>query len=178
MGLVIVALSARFGGYDALADPVGWVLVLLGLRRMPGLPRLRHLFVLVALALAVSCVVWWPATSVWLDGQHPSLRWALTLPQLGVQLLLAHALASAARTAGDDAAARWLRLVLAAVVVLGLLPVLVFANGSDRLEAWSYVAAAFVAIWVVWLLFSYAARPWARGLEPTAGTPGGGTAAR
>lgn len=168
MGLVIVALSARFGGYDALADPVGWLLVLLGLRRMPALPRLRDVLVLAGLALAVSCVVWWPATSAWLDDQHPSLRWALTLPQLGAQLLLAHALASAARTTGDDAAARWLRLVPGAVVVVGLLPVLVFATGSDRLEAWSYVAAALVAIWVVWLLFSYAARPWARTLETAA----------
>lgn len=177
MGLVVVALSARFGGYDALADPVGWLLVLVGLRRMPGLPRLSHVLVLAGLALAVACVVWWPATSTWLDGQHPSLRWALTLPQLGVQLLIAHTLASTARSSGDGSAARWLRLVLAAVVVVGLLPVLVFATGSDRLEAWSYVAAALVAIWVVWLLFSYAARPWARALEPTAGDSGSGTAA-
>ena len=30
MGLVIVALHAEFGGFDALPDPLGWVLVLLG----------------------------------------------------------------------------------------------------------------------------------------------------
>ncbi len=27
-GLLIVVLVARFGGYDALADPLGWLLVL------------------------------------------------------------------------------------------------------------------------------------------------------
>jgi hypothetical protein len=166
MGLVIVALSARFGGYDALADPAGWLLVVLGLRRIPDLERRREQIVVAVLALAVSCVVWWPATSTWLDGQHPSLRWALTLPQLGFQVLLAHVLAARAKAAGDSAAARWLRQVLVAVVVVGLLPVLVFATGSGQLEVWSYVAAALVAIWVVWLLFVCAPRPWARGPEP------------
>ena len=40
MGLVIVFLAARFGGYDALPDPVGWGLVVAGLlplrRRLPS----------------------------------------------------------------------------------------------------------------------------------------------
>ena len=31
MGLVIVFVSARFGAYDALPDPVGWGLVVAGL---------------------------------------------------------------------------------------------------------------------------------------------------
>ena len=34
MGLVIVVLVARYGEYDALADPLGWLLVLWGVRRM------------------------------------------------------------------------------------------------------------------------------------------------
>ena len=39
MGLVIVVVSARFGGYDALADPVGWALVVAGLLPLrTGLP--------------------------------------------------------------------------------------------------------------------------------------------
>lgn len=163
MGLVIVALSARFHGYDALADPVGWLLVLLGLRRLTGLQHVRdHLMVVAAVALVVACVVWWPDVSVWLDGQHPSLRWALTLPQLAVQVLLAQALATRATTADDRDAARWLRQVLVAVVVVGLLPVLVFATGSADLEMWSYVAAALVAIWMIGLLFVVAPRGWAR----------------
>lgn len=171
MGLLVVALSARFGGYDALADPLGWVLVVLGVRRLPGLSRARDLLVLAVVALVVSCVVWWPATSEWLDDQHPSLRWALTLPQLGMQVLLAHELSLRARAAGDRPAARWLRQVLVAVVLVGLLPVLVFATGSELLEVWSYVAAALVAIWMIWLLFVCAPRPWAREAEaPAAGT--------
>jgi len=173
MGLVVVALSAHFGGYDALADPVGWVLVLLGLRRTPTLARHRELSVLVWLALVVSCVVWWPATSTWLDDQHASLRWALTLPQLAVQVLLAHGLAARARSAGDGEAARWLRQVLVAVVVVGVLPVLAFATGSDALELGTYVVAALVAIWMIWLLFVCAPRPWAREAEAT--DPGPGT---
>ena len=38
IGLVIIALRAEFGGYDALADPVGWLLVLLGVRSLPVEP--------------------------------------------------------------------------------------------------------------------------------------------
>ena len=41
MGFVFIALYARWHGYDLYADPVGWVLVLLGVRRLPaGTPYL------------------------------------------------------------------------------------------------------------------------------------------
>ena len=73
--------------------------------------------------------------------------------------------AARARAAGDAPAGRWLRQVMVAVVLVGLLPVLVFATGSGQLEAWSYIAAALVAIWAIWLLFVCAPRPWARDLE-------------
>ena len=46
MGLVIVVLRAPFGGFDALADPVGWGLVVAGLLPLAGLhlrlPQRRH----------------------------------------------------------------------------------------------------------------------------------------
>ena len=42
MGLVIIALRAEFGGYDALADPLGWLLVLLGVRTLPVEPERRR----------------------------------------------------------------------------------------------------------------------------------------
>lgn len=161
MGLVVVAISARFGGYDALADPLGWVLVLLGLRGLTGLPERRTLLALAGLALAVSCVVWWPATQSWLDGEDPALRWALTLPQLGVEGLTCLALARRAAGQGASPATRWLRLVTGAVVLVAVLPVLAFAAGSTAVEVWSYVAATLVLVWVIWLLFAYAARPWA-----------------
>lgn len=159
MGLVVVAISARFGGYDALADPLGWVLVLIGLRTMSALPERRTLLGLAGLALAVSCLVWWPAAQAWLDGEDPALRWALTLPQLGVEGLTCWSLARRAASAAPGAA-RWLRLAAGAVVLVGVLPVLAFAAGSTTTEVWSYVAATLVLIWVIWLLFAYASRPW------------------
>lgn len=174
MGLVVVAISARFGAYDALADPLGWLLVLLGSRALTVIPERRLLLALAALALVVSSVVWWPATQAWLDAEHPSLRWALTLPQLGVEGLVCLALARRASTSatapgtGNAArheaatAARWLRLATAAVGVVAVLPVLAFAAGSAATEVWSYVAATAVVLWVIWLLFAYAARSWVR----------------
>ena len=41
MGLVIVALSARVAGHDVLADPAGWLLVALGVARLPAELALR-----------------------------------------------------------------------------------------------------------------------------------------
>ena len=65
MGLVIIALSARFAGYDALADPVGWVLVALGVARLPaelsqrGTLLVYAPLVLVAAGLALGLVAVW-----------------------------------------------------------------------------------------------------------------------
>jgi len=60
MGLVIVLLSARVNGYDLLADPLGWVLVLIGLGSVP-VPQRGALRALATVSLVVSVVVWFPA---------------------------------------------------------------------------------------------------------------------
>ena len=171
MGLVIVVLSARFHGYDALPDPVGWVLVLLGVRACPaGLPHRANLLGLAALAGVVSAVVWLPAVTDALYDADASLGWAVNLPQILFTALLCHALSGPAEAAGDARAARWLRLTRTATIVIGLLPVLVFGAGLDALEITSYLAAAIVAVLLVWLLFAYASRPWALPTQRTADT--------
>ena len=50
--------------------------------------------------------------------------------------------------------------------MVGLLPVLVFGARESSLEVPSYLAAGAVALLLIWLLFAYAARPWARGAGP------------
>jgi hypothetical protein len=163
MGLVIIAMSARFGGYDALADPVGWVLVVLGVRRLtPELPARGPLLGLATLAGLVSAVVWFPQVTSALYDADPSLAWAADLPQLVFSALLCHVLSERAREAGDPRAARWLATTRTLLVVVGLLPVLVFGAGMSGLELASYLAAGTVALLLIWLLFTYSARPWAR----------------
>ena len=106
MGLVIVALHAEFGGFDALADPLGWVLVLLGVRDLPvDLESRRTLLGLAALAGAVSIPLWIPGVSDALYDTDPALLWAVNLPQLGFGGLLAHVLARRAADTEDTRAA-------------------------------------------------------------------------
>ena len=158
MGLLVVALTARLHGYDALPDPVGWVLVLLGLRRL-GLSR--ALSALAVAALVVSVVVWWPPAQDVLDALHPSLWWAATLPQLATCALLCRELAARATGAGDSRAAAWLRTATVLVVLSAVAPVLAFsaAVADDALAA-VYAAAAGVVLLLIVLLFSCAGRPW------------------
>lgn len=159
MGLLVVALTARVHGYDALPDAVGWVLVLLGIRRLRLSPVLGALALA---ALAVSVVVWWPPVQDALDDLHPSLWWAANLPQLATCALLCRELATRADAAGDRRATAWLRTTTVLVGVSALAPVLAFsADASDDALAAVYAGAAGVVLLLIVLLFSYAARPWA-----------------
>lgn len=171
MGLVIVALSAPVaGGYDALPDPLGWLLVVLGTRALPDRVPRRHVVVALAwLAAAASVPLWVPGFSDAAYAIHPSLGWALNLPQLGFAAVLCHSLAGSALAAEDHRAAAWLRTAMAGFVAAVVLPVIVFGAGIGSLELTSYVAAVIVLISLIWLLFAYSARPWAL----TAQTPRG-----
>jgi hypothetical protein len=160
MGLVIVVLAAKYAGYDAFADPLGWLLVLWGVRRLADHATLLTL----ALgALLVACVVWFPATQELLDRSDPSLRWAINLPQVLFCAALCRHLAALAGDAGDQRARAWLRTTLLFNVVLAVAPVLVFAASADDLLGTVYAAAAAVVLLLIVLLFAYADRPWAPG---------------
>jgi len=158
MGLVIVVLVARFDGYDALADPVGWLLVVWGVRRMADSSTLLTL----ALgALLMAGAVWFPATQDLLDRSDPSLRWAINLPQVLFCVLLCRQLGGDAGSAGDHRARAWLRTAMLCNVVLAVAPVLVFAASADDLMTSVHAAAAGVVLLLIVLLFAYAGRPWA-----------------
>ncbi len=163
MGLVIVACDrpAR-QRVRRPAGPVGWLLVLLGVRGLPGdLPRRGAVVTLAWLAAAVSVPLWFPGVSDAAYATHPSLGWALNLPQLGFAALLCHSLATRAVAAEDRKAGSWLRMAMAGFVAAALLPVVVFGAGVASLEVATYVGAALVLIALIWLLFAYSARPWA-----------------
>ncbi len=160
MGLVIVVLVAKFGGYDALADPVGWLLVLWGVRRMADR---AGLWALALGALMIACVVWFPGTQELLDDSDPSLRWAVNLPQVLFCVMLCRHLAGLAGDADDKRARAWLRTTMVFNGVLGVAPVLVFAASADDLMGSVYAAAGGVVLLLIVLLFAYASRPWAPG---------------
>lgn len=146
MGLVVVLVHAPFGGYDAVADPAGWLLVLLGLIRLR--PRLAGAGVLVGVALlslAVSTATYLPQVREQLTD---SGGWALSLPQLAFGYLLCTALAPHAGPFSRRLLTlRWL------FVALGLAPVVVLGGGLTGLTGWLAAAGVLTTGYLVYLLF-------------------------
>lgn len=162
MGYVFIALYARFNGYDAYADPVGWALVLYGVHRLPaGTPSRSGIVCLGWLAGLVSVPLWFPAVRDALEDADPALAWAVDLPQFGFGILLGLSLAKAATADDDLRAAGWLRTVATAITVVAVLPVVVFGGGMDELADPASLAVQIVSVALVWLLFQYSGRVWA-----------------
>lgn len=161
MGLVIVAMVAKVGGgYDVLPDPVGWLLVLHGLGRLPAcLPHRPALSTLGFLALVMSVVLWFPGLADGLERTDELLLWAANLPQLAFVAVLCRALSLAA--AAEPGRAHWLRTAAALTVVAALLPVVVLGAGASPLLTVMAVGASVVLLLVIVLLFRYSSRPWA-----------------
>lgn len=167
MGCIFLVLVARFGGYDAYADPVGWLLVLNGLRGLPDeIPHRGALWYVGGLATVISVPLWVPSVIESLEGGDPAVAWAVNLPQFGFLALLCHALAQAATADGDLRSSRWLQTSLVGIVLVIGLPVLVFGGGVTALETTAGVSVVIVPVVLIVLLFSYAGRPWAHSPAP------------
>jgi hypothetical protein len=162
MGYVFIALYARFNGYDAYADPVGWALVMYGVHRLPAELAGRSAVVYLGwVAALVSVPLWFPGVADALEDADASLAWAADLPQFGFGALLCHVLARAALAEEEPRAAGWLRTVSVAFAVVAALPVLVFGAGLDDLADPAGLAAQVTQLALIWALFVYSGRVWA-----------------
>lgn len=160
MGLVIVALAARVNGFDLLADPLGWLLVLYGVRRLPPLPWGGTVPFLCGVALVASVVLWFPRVTDALADTDASLEWAASLPQIAAVTATCAALARLAEHAADRRARAWLRTATTLAVLTAVVPVVVLA--AEPGAAGLMLALGLLTIvLVIVLLFRYAARPWA-----------------
>lgn len=167
LGLVIVALVANAGGWDLLPDPVGWLLVLWGIQRMPHTARHQGpLLTATGLALAISCALWPPTVRERLADLDESLSWALSLPQLAALVLLSLSLRYAARQAGDTGRARWFTVAATLAVAAAVLPVLVFGGGLTSLAGLAALTATLGTLLLVALCLAAARAPWAGGDAP------------
>ncbi len=60
-GMVAIVVHLNVNGYDLVADPVGWLLVIRGVDRLPRrLPWRNPIQLFSALALAASVLLWFP----------------------------------------------------------------------------------------------------------------------
>jgi hypothetical protein len=181
MGLVIVLVPANFPHdphpawqfYDALPDPIGWLLVLLGVRALRD-----HLDVDVVrwlgwVALVVSVPLWFPQVNHLLVPEYNhsievSFQWFLFLPQTVFSLALARTIGRAAElqqprdtfVAGRFGVLTW---AFAAVIVL---PVVAYGGGVDGLESPALIGIGLVNVVFVYYLFRVHRRTWLGGRGP------------
>ena len=174
MGMVIVILSAPFPAnanpsweqYDALPDPLGWLLVILG---MVALARVDDSFStsrwLAVLAGVVSVPMWLPQLHHQLDD---SGEWFASLPQLAFCLLLARqiGLLGAVQTPPDAYVAKRFGLLVWGFGVLAVLPVLTLGGGLTELEEPTVLLAMAVNVVFVYFLFRVHRRGWLGGPGP------------
>lgn len=148
MGMVIVFLDVGPSGWDWVADPLGWVLVLIGLAAVKELlPNYGGVSFAAWLCLGVSIVIWPPGSVAKID---ESLGWLFSLPTIAFCFLICDALQDLLQ--GSLATRfRWLRV---AFVVVGALPVLVYGGGWEWLTVPTAVAAVLVNVVLVLSLWA------------------------
>lgn len=173
MGLVLVLIPANFPAnpspewafYDALPDPVGWLMVVLGLRDLRrgselGLGTARMLAVI---ALLVSIPMWIPQVNHLLVVEHNpdlpeqlarSIQWFLSLPQTLFGLLLAREIGTKGTEVGDRYLATRFGLLCWGFGALVVLPVVAYGGGVDDLVMPTLVAIAIVNIAFIYYLFA------------------------
>lgn len=143
MGLVIVFVDAGSGGWDWVPDPVGWILVLMGLpplkERLPAYPGVLG-SAWVCLAVSVLTI---PPDSV--DTIAPTLGWLFSVPTLAFCFLLCDSLADVV----DRSLAIRLKVLQVVFVVVGVLPGLVYLAGFEWLTAPTAVVAVLANITLV-----------------------------
>ena len=157
MGLVIVYLVAGLDGWDLLADPAGWLLVLLGLAGLKDqLPGHGAVTGAALVSLVAATLTWVPD---WAIGravrEDESLGWLVSLPALAFGYLLADSL-------GARLPAPWtsrFTLLKWGFVLAAALPVLIYGAGWDWLVPPTGLLVFVVDVLLVWWLWSAARVP-------------------
>ncbi len=184
MGLVIVFIPANFAiagdVYDALPDPLGWLLVLSGMTALRKTLNVDIAYWLTWLALAVSIPLWLPQVTDLLPSipaelktraeldeatKAASIAWFLSLPQSATTLLLT-------RKIGQEAIAQQPRDRFVAgrfgVLTWGLIAAIVLppvAYGGDvkNLITPTLIGIGVVNLVLIYYLFRVHRRPWLGG---------------
>jgi hypothetical protein len=183
MGLVIVLVPANFPRdphpewrfYDALPDPLGWLLVLAGVWALSrasdlDLDVVRWLGVV---AFVVSVPLWFPQVSHLLVPEHNpditvSFQWFLALPQTLFSLFLVRTVGRAAidQEPRDVFVAGRFGVLTWGLAALLVLPVVAYGGGVDALVTPTLLLIGIVNIAVIYYLFRVHRRTWLGGAVP------------
>lgn len=148
MGLVLVFLDVNGASWDLIPDPVGWILVLVGLSPLKELlPNYRGVTLTAGVCLAES-VLTYPPGSV--DHLAPFLGWLFSLPTIAFAFVLCDALMDVA-TDGLEQRFGWLRW---AFVAVGALPLGIYGMEWEWLKLPTAVLAVAVNVALVVTLWS------------------------
>lgn len=151
LGLVIVFLDVPPDGFDWIADPLGWLLVLAGIHaardRLPESAGLRY----AGWACFGIAVLTWPAWSV--AQLTDSIGWLFSLPTIAWSVLFCDA-AMRVTQDGTRAVFTWLR---PGFVLAGILPGLVFLAGWDGLALPATIVILVLDVALVLVTWSAAA---------------------
>jgi hypothetical protein len=181
MGLVIVLVPANFPHdphpawqfYDALPDPLGWLLVLAGLRGLRGHLDVDVVTWLGWVAFVLSVPLWLPQVNHLLVPEYNgsidvSFQWFLFLPQTVFSLALARTIGRRAEleqprdtfVAGRYGVLTW---AFAALIVL---PAVAYGGGVDNLVNPTLIGIGLVNVVFVYYLFRVHRREWLGGPGP------------
>lgn len=148
MGLVIVFLDVGPSGWDWIADPVGWLLVLIGLAGLRELlPSYRALSITAWVCLGISLLTYSPHSVRTLD---PMLGWLFSLPTVAFSFLCCDALMDVT----TDPLHKRFDVLRWCFVVVGALPLLLYGVGMDWLTVPTAVVAVAVNIVLLFTLWS------------------------
>ncbi|HEX7716800.1 MAG TPA: hypothetical protein VF416_05890 [Marmoricola sp.] len=181
MGLVIVLVPANFphdphpawAFYDALPDPIGWLLVLSGVRALSAHLDLDVARWLAWAAFAVSVPLWFPQVNHLLvpeynDSIEVSFQWFLALPQTAFGLALARSIGRRAELQDprDTFVAGRFGVLTWGFAALLVLPVVAYGGAVDALVNPTLVAIGVVNVAFVYYLFRVHRREWLGGPGP------------
>lgn len=164
-GLALVVFTrAPDDRYD-YSELLGSLFVLIGWIRLararPQIPLRLTLWYLAVLALLVGAVLSAPWAREWLDDADPAAVWASSLPALGFQAALCHALADQARAARARGA-WWWTVAEAAILIALVANVLYDGAGWTWLYGIGTVGLGGVLL-VMTLCLVYGPATWAGG---------------
>lgn len=176
MGLVLVFIPAEFAidgrAYDALPDPVGWAMVLVGMSTLRKFQDVDLAYWLAWVSFAVSVPLWVPQVTAELPtadgsavGVDPAVAWFLFLPQAAFSLLLVKSIGQAGveRKPRDVFVAGRFGVLTWAFIATIVLPPIAYGGGVDALVDPTLIGIGVINLALIYYLFRVHGRAWLGG---------------